>query len=97
MTAGRKPKPTNLRLIQGTFRQDRAKPSEAKPQDVIPPCPKFLQGEARKQYQKTAKKFAQIELIRNSTTWRLRCCARDGRKSWIQSSEMSLDSTQKSA
>src|SRR5512142_2510195 len=63
MTIGRKPKPTNLKLIQGTYRVDRANPSEPKPRAVIPPCPKFLQGEARKQYQKTAKKLARIGLM----------------------------------
>jgi P27 family predicted phage terminase small subunit len=63
MTAGRKPKPTNLKLIQGTYRQDRGNPSEPKPKAVIPPCPAFLQGEARKQYQKTAKKLARIGLM----------------------------------
>ena len=63
MPAGRKPKPTNLKLIQGTYRPDRANPSEPKPRAVIPPCPKFLQGEAKKQYQKTAKKLARIGLM----------------------------------
>ena len=63
MVAGRKPKPTNLKLIQGTYRPDRANPSEPKPRAVIPPCPKFLQGEAKKQYQKTAKKLARIGLM----------------------------------
>jgi P27 family predicted phage terminase small subunit len=63
MTAGRKPKPTNLKLIQGTYRPDRANHAEPKPRTVIPPCPKFLQGEARKQYQKTAKKLARIGLM----------------------------------
>lgn len=63
MTAGRKPKPTNLKLIQGTYRQDRANPSEPKPKPVIPPCPEFLQGEGRKLYQKTAKKLARIGLM----------------------------------
>jgi P27 family predicted phage terminase small subunit len=61
--AGRKPKPTNLKLIQGTYRADRANPSEPKPRAVIPPCPEFLQGEARKQYRKTAKKLARIGLM----------------------------------
>lgn len=63
MTAGRKPKPTNLKLIQGTYRSDRANPSEPKPRAMIPPCPKFLQGEARKQYAKMAKKLARIGLM----------------------------------
>ena len=63
MTVGRKPKPTALKVIQGTYRPDRANPSEPKPRAVIPPCPKFLQGDARKQYRKTAKKLARIGLI----------------------------------
>lgn len=63
MTAGRKPKPTNLKLIQGTFRPDRANPFEPKPRLSIPPCPKYLQGEARKQYGKMAKKLARIGLM----------------------------------
>jgi P27 family predicted phage terminase small subunit len=63
MTAGRKPKPTNLKLIQGTYRMDRANPSEPKPRAEIPPCPGYLPGEARKQYQKTAKKLARIGLM----------------------------------
>jgi P27 family predicted phage terminase small subunit len=63
MAAGRKPKPTNLKVIQGTYRSDRANPSEPKPRTVIPPCPEFLQGEARKQYQRTAKKLSRIGLM----------------------------------
>ena len=63
MNAGRKPKPTALKLIQGTYRPDRANPSEPHPRPVIPPCPKFLQGEAREAYRKTAKKLARIGLL----------------------------------
>jgi P27 family predicted phage terminase small subunit len=63
MAAGRKPKPTNLKLIQGTYRQDRARPFEPKPRITIPPCPKFLQGEAQKQFKETAKKLARIGLM----------------------------------
>jgi P27 family predicted phage terminase small subunit len=63
MTVGRKPKPTALKLIQGTYRPDRANPNEPNPRPGIPPCPKFLQGEARKQYNKMAKKLARIGLM----------------------------------
>lgn len=63
MTVGRKPKPTALKVIQGTYRPDRANPKEPKPKAVIHPCPKFLQGDARKQYRKTAKELARIGLI----------------------------------
>ena len=63
MTAGRKPKPTALKLIQGTYRSDRANLNEPKPKAGIPPCPKFLRGDARKQYRKTAKKLLKIGLM----------------------------------
>jgi P27 family predicted phage terminase small subunit len=63
MPAGRKPKPTNLKLIQGTYRSDRANASEPKPRPAIPPCPTFLQGDARKQYSQMAKKLAKIGLM----------------------------------
>ncbi len=63
MNAGRKPKPTALKVIQGTYRPDRANLSEPRPRPGIPPCPKFLQGEAREAYRKTAKKLARIGLL----------------------------------
>ena len=34
MTAGRKPKPTALKLIQGTYRPDRANPNEHKTESL---------------------------------------------------------------
>jgi len=63
MTAGKKPKPSALKLIQGTYRSDRANPSEPRPRPGIPPCPKFLQGDAREQYRKMAKKLVRIGLL----------------------------------
>jgi hypothetical protein len=63
-TAGRKLKPKNLKLIQGTFHRDRANPSEPKPHMEILLCPKFLRGEVRKQYGSMAKKLARIGLMK---------------------------------
>jgi hypothetical protein len=63
MVFGRKPKSTVLKLIQGTYRPDRENPSEPRPRIEIPPCPKFLQVEARKQYRKIAKKLTRIGLM----------------------------------
>jgi hypothetical protein len=64
MTAGRKVKPKNLKLIQGTFHRDRANLSELKPRMAILPRPKFLQGEAWKQYGRMARKLARIGLMK---------------------------------
>jgi len=58
-TAEKKPKPTALKLIQSTYRYDRASSIESKPRAIVPPYPKYIQGEAQKQYGNMAKKLAQ--------------------------------------
>lgn len=42
MPRGRKPKPTNLKVLQGTFRPDRANKNEPKPDPGIPEPPECL-------------------------------------------------------
>lgn len=44
--SGRKPKPTSMKVIQGTFRPDRAK-DEPEYQKGLPPCPDHLSDKAR--------------------------------------------------
>ena len=63
MTAGRKPKPTQLKVVQGTFRRDRANPSEPKPRKQLPPCPDFLEGTARKEYFRIGRKLQRIGVL----------------------------------
>ncbi len=43
---GRKKKPTNTKVIQGTFRKDRANPNEPAYKTEIPPAPDHLSKEA---------------------------------------------------
>jgi phage terminase small subunit len=47
---GRKPKPTAIKLIQGTFNVSRANPTEPKPELGAPDRPKYLKGEAKKEW-----------------------------------------------
>mgnify|MGYP001045526094 FL=1 len=42
---GRKPKPTEMKVLQGTFRKDRANPHEPKPDGVLSQAPKHLTAE----------------------------------------------------
>jgi hypothetical protein len=48
MTAGRRPKPTRLKLITGNPGKRPLNRNEPNPKRIIPACPDFLQGEARK-------------------------------------------------
>ena len=45
--AGRKPKPTQLKVVQGTFRKDRALPREPKPTGDLTAAPAYFTDEQR--------------------------------------------------
>ena len=47
MSKGRKQKPKNLKLLQGTFRDDRANPNAPAPEPEMPMSPTWLTPEAR--------------------------------------------------
>ena len=63
MTAGRKPKPTQMKVVQGTFRKDRANAAEPKPKKQLPPCPDFLEGRARTEYFRIGRKLERIGVL----------------------------------
>lgn len=47
-------KPTNLKIIQGTYRPDRANPNEPKPEICSPEAPEFLSEKALQEWQRIA-------------------------------------------
>ena len=63
MTAGRKPKPTKMKVVQGTFRKARANPEEPKPKNQLPPCPDYLKGRAREEYFRIGRKLERIGVL----------------------------------
>jgi len=63
MTAGRKPKPTALKLVTGNPGHRPLNRKEPKPEAAIPECPEFVQGEARKTWHKVARKLHRIGLL----------------------------------
>ncbi len=63
MNAGRKPKPTQMKVVQGTFRKDRANHAEPKPKKQLPPCPDFLEGRARKEYFRIGRKLERMGVL----------------------------------
>ena len=58
-------KPTSLKLIQGTFRSDRALAHEVKPDTVIPPVPAHLTDEAKVEWGRISQELYQLGLLSN--------------------------------
>ena len=60
---GRKRKPTQLHIVQGTAQKCRLNKDEPKPASAMPTCPKHLQGEARKEWRRAVKQLAASGLM----------------------------------
>lgn len=61
--AGRKPKPTALKLVQGTFQPCRSARNEPKPKPEIPSCPEQLQGLAREEWGRISEELYSMGLL----------------------------------
>jgi P27 family predicted phage terminase small subunit len=61
--AGRRPKPTKLKLLQGTQRSDRVNRQEPDPKSEIPSCPKHIQGESRREWKRITKELGALGLL----------------------------------
>jgi P27 family predicted phage terminase small subunit len=57
MVTGRKPKPTPLKVIEGTDRPDRVNANEPKPKKCIPKAPKEMTKRVKKYWPKIAKQL----------------------------------------
>jgi P27 family predicted phage terminase small subunit len=60
---GRKPTPTALKKMAGTFRADRANADEPAGEPCLPRCPAHLQGEARKTWTREGKALAAMRVL----------------------------------
>jgi len=60
---GPRSKPTRLKLIQGTYRSDRASSNEPAPEAVAPKCPTFLKGEARREWKRVSDELESLGLL----------------------------------
>lgn len=60
---GPKPKPSALKVIQGTFRPDRAPANEPKPEVVAPEAPKLLTKDARAEWDRLVPQLLELGLL----------------------------------
>lgn len=58
-------KPTALKLVEGTYREDRVAKNEPKPRVSIPKPPKHLKGEALEEWDRIVQELAENGLITN--------------------------------
>lgn len=60
---GRKPTPTNLKLIRGNPGKRPMRMDEFKPQRAIPSCPRHLKGESRKEWKRITEELDKYGMI----------------------------------
>jgi len=61
--AGRKPKPTNLRIVEGNRGHRPINDKEPKPQPVMPECPEFIVGKAKKVWDKYGPMLVRLGIL----------------------------------
>ena len=61
--AGPRPLPTELKLLRGTYRSERAAEHQPMPATRVPPCPAHILGEARREWKRTGKLLRDMGLI----------------------------------
>lgn len=60
---GRKPRPTNLKILQGTARPDRLNPYEPKPEPAVPSCPKWMPLMGKREWRRLAKELHELGIL----------------------------------
>lgn len=60
---GPAPKPSHLKVMQGTYRPDRAPKNEPKPEPSTPSCPTWLHAEAKREWRRIVPHLEQLGLL----------------------------------
>lgn len=60
---GPAPTPSNLKVLRGTFRKDRAADNEPKPEVKAPSCPTWLHREAKREWRRIVKHLVKLGLV----------------------------------
>lgn len=81
---GPRPKPTKLKVLQGTAQPCRTLPYEPNPEVEVPTCPAFLTELARKEWDRIVPELERLNLVSQVDRAALAAyCASYGR--WVQS------------
>ena len=61
--SGRKKLPTNIHMLKGTFRADRANPNEPTPDPHVPDAPDHLSTDALIEWERISHQLSKLGLI----------------------------------
>jgi len=61
--AGRRPKPTQLKVLEGNPGKRQLNDREPKPEKKAPRCPAWLEPEAKKEWRRLAKKMERLGIL----------------------------------
>ncbi|WP_094023825.1 P27 family phage terminase small subunit [Maliponia aquimaris] len=86
---GRKPKPTDLKLVTGTNRADRANPAEHRPPPALPEPPAHLKHEARAEWTRVSRQLLALNILSEIDRAALAACCQAWAR-WVQA-EQALD------
>ena len=62
-TRGRKPTPTNIKVLEGNPGKRKLNDKEPKPAKKAPSCPKWLEPEAKREWRRLAKKMEALGIL----------------------------------
>ena len=65
MARGRKPKPTDINVLEGNLGKRKLNKNEPKPNKKLPTCPNWLTDEAKKEWHRLAKEMNSIGILTN--------------------------------
>jgi P27 family predicted phage terminase small subunit len=86
MTRGRKPKPTATKKLEGNPGKRKLNDAEPRPAATKPACPKHVQGEARKEWNRVSKDLHAAGLLTKIDKAALAAyCVQWGR--WVEAEE----------
>lgn len=60
---GPAPKPTHLKVVEGTYRKDRAAKNEPRPEPGAPNCPTWLHREAKREWRRIVPELERLGLL----------------------------------
>ena len=62
-TRGRRPTPTAMKVLEGNPGKRKLNENEPKPEKKAPPCPKWLEPEAKKEWRRLCKKMEMMGVL----------------------------------
>jgi len=84
-------KPTNLKIMQGTYRKDRANPNEPEPKICIPDPPGFLTDRALEEWHRIAPELETMGLLSQVDSMALAAYCAAVSRLWLAEEQLKVE------